>query len=416
MTAANIDYAASYYKFKKATPIQGTPTNKALKRLKAELRANASSVETDLGGGDHGYLGLVLTDVEYARINPTPTPFFAPGFPTNLTIPPAATQVEALELREKYKEVKRLYYECKNVEKALLRHIQDAIEEKYIDHLVDDDTQLIQADIPDVLEYFFTNYGKVPSREVKDKEAEILGMTFHPADPMITLYSPVEKLQKLAKDAEIEYSEAQIVEIALTVIKNTHDFEKALSEWHNKAKVDKTWANFKDHFKKAQMELKEIRGPAMLQPGQHHANLLVSQIRDDMHTRNAEVMQLIQTVLTENENENEENEESEGNNVNSVNATVKDNVQVEMLRILRNIATNINNNNNNNSQNGQGGGARRRPRKTPDNANFHRRVTNKYCWTHGGCAHNSTACTRKANGHQDNATFTNRMGGSNAFC
>lgn len=206
------------------------------------------------------------------------------------------------------------------------------------------------------------------------------------------------------------------MEIALTVIKNTHDFEKALSEWHNKAKVDKTWANFKDHFKKAQMELKEIRGPAMLQPGQHHANLLVSQIRDDMHTRNAEVMQLIQTVLTENENENEENEESEGNNVNSVNATVKDNVQVEMLRILRNIATNINNNNNNNSQNGQGGGARRRPRKTPDNANFHRRVTNKYCWTHGGCAHNSTACTRKANGHQDNATFTNRMGGSNAFC
>ena len=50
MAAANIDYAASYFKFKKATPIQGTPTNKALKRLKAELRANASSVETDLGG------------------------------------------------------------------------------------------------------------------------------------------------------------------------------------------------------------------------------------------------------------------------------------------------------------------------------------------------------------------------------
>ena len=52
MTAANIDYAASYFKFKKATPIQG-----ALKRLKAELRANTSSVETDLGGGDHDYLG-----------------------------------------------------------------------------------------------------------------------------------------------------------------------------------------------------------------------------------------------------------------------------------------------------------------------------------------------------------------------
>ena len=83
MAAANIDYAASYFKFKKATPIQGTPTNKALKL----------NVETDLGGGDHGYLG----------------PFIAPGFPANLTIPSHATQVEAMELRENHKEVKHLY-------------------------------------------------------------------------------------------------------------------------------------------------------------------------------------------------------------------------------------------------------------------------------------------------------------------
>ena len=358
---------------------------------------------------------MVLSDVEYARINPTPPPFNAPGFPATLTIPPTATQVEALDLREKHKEAKRLYYECKNVEKALLRHIQDAVEDKYIDHLVDDDTQLISAEIPDVLEYLFTNYGKVPSSEVKDKETEILGMSFHPADPMITLYSPVEKLQKLAKSAEIEYSEAQIVEIALTVIRNTHDFEKVLSEWHNKPKVDKTWDNFKDHFKKAQLELKEIRGPSMLQPGQHHANLLASKIRDDMNNRNTEMLQLIQTALTENEIETEENE---GNNTNSVNATIQDNVQVEMLRILQDISQNMNNNNNSNntSPNGQGGGGRRCARKTPDNANFHRRITNKYCWTYGGCAHNSGACTRKASGHQDNATFANRMGGSNAFC
>ena len=62
MTPGAIDYASSYFKYKTPTPIRGEPTNKALKRLQTELRANASSVETDLGGGDHGYLGLVLTD------------------------------------------------------------------------------------------------------------------------------------------------------------------------------------------------------------------------------------------------------------------------------------------------------------------------------------------------------------------
>ena len=109
MTTGAVNYASSYFKYKTPTPIQGTPTNKALKRLKQELRANASSVESILGGGDHGYLGLVLTDAEYAKVSATP--FVAPTYPTNLRIPGTADQITALNLREKHKEKKRAYYE-----------------------------------------------------------------------------------------------------------------------------------------------------------------------------------------------------------------------------------------------------------------------------------------------------------------
>ena len=104
MTIGAVDYAASYFKYKTPTPIQGTPTNKTLKRLKQELRANASSVETDLGGGDHGYLGLLLTDAEYAAVSNDP--FEAPEYPAALTIPGGADQVEAFNLREIHKEEK----------------------------------------------------------------------------------------------------------------------------------------------------------------------------------------------------------------------------------------------------------------------------------------------------------------------
>ena len=62
MTLGTIDYASSYFKYKNPTPIKGKPMYKSLKRLKMELQANASSVETDLGGENHGYLELVLTD------------------------------------------------------------------------------------------------------------------------------------------------------------------------------------------------------------------------------------------------------------------------------------------------------------------------------------------------------------------
>ena len=44
-----------------------------------------------------------------------------------------------------------------------------------------------------------------------------------------------------------------------------------------------------------------------------------------------------------------------------------------------------------------------------------RSKTNKYCWTHGACAHTSTECKNKKTGHQDAATFENRMGDSTAF-
>ena len=64
MKVGSIDYASACFKYKTPTPIRGPPTNKDLKRLKIELQANASSVESDLGGGDHGYLGLFLTNQE----------------------------------------------------------------------------------------------------------------------------------------------------------------------------------------------------------------------------------------------------------------------------------------------------------------------------------------------------------------
>ena len=93
MRGGNIDYATLYFKYKTPSPINGEPTYKSLKRLKMELRADASSVDTDLGGGNHGYLGLVLSDAEYTRINPTPPQFRAPNFSGALVIDPAFTAI-----------------------------------------------------------------------------------------------------------------------------------------------------------------------------------------------------------------------------------------------------------------------------------------------------------------------------------
>ena len=90
--------------------------------------------------------------------------------------------------------------------------------DKYIEHLVDYYTGLIEDNIPTVLNSLFTNYGKVKSKEVSSKEAEVLNFTFNPADPMVTLYRSIEKLQKFATATEIPYSNTQQLEFGLTLI------------------------------------------------------------------------------------------------------------------------------------------------------------------------------------------------------
>ena len=410
-----VDYAASYFKYKTPTPIRGQPTNKSLKRLKLECQANSSSVESDLGGGNHGYLFLVLTDEEFDSI-PNTTPVEPPNYPGPLVIPATATPIEALELKERHQEEKRLYLEFKNVEKALLRHIQDAIEEKYIEALVNEYTNLLDGDVPTILQYLFYNYGKVRSEEVAQKEMEVMTSSWQPTDPIILLTRPIEQLQKLATQAGIPYTDSQILEKGLTLIRATRDFEYALALWEDKPQDQKTWVNLKTHFHDAQLQLKKIRGPTMQQAGFHHANAIAgeigNQLQSHLEDNNSKMLSVLQQIpgLSETSSSSEESQEEYAQTANSV---VTDNVQVEILKLLREIQLDLKPNKRDKSTRPMRPG---RYHKTPDDATRPREVTAKYCWTHGACDHEGKDCFRRALGHKEEATKENKMGGSKAYC
>ena len=121
-----------------------------------------------------------------------------------------------------------LYRECKEVERALIPNITRAIESKYIDFLKNEYIDLIEDNIPTVLHYLFDNYGKVPTRVFKEKEQEVLTTLFAPNDPMVTIYWPIEQLRTLTEIANILYTESQIVDFGLQLIKSPRDFETAL--------------------------------------------------------------------------------------------------------------------------------------------------------------------------------------------
>ena len=101
----------------------------------------------------------------------------------------------------------------------------------------------------------------------------------------------------MAESASIAYTAEQLLDMGLTVIRNTRDFEKALGKWELLPMNQKTWAKFKSHFSAAQTQLKAIRGPTMQQAGYHHANTLAEKLKTDMEQRDNKLSLVIQLVV-----------------------------------------------------------------------------------------------------------------------
>ena len=129
MVSGPVNYVKTYFIHPTLTTVHGEPTYAALKTLKLELMANASRVTSDLGGGSHGHLGLVLTPTEYQRI--TNTPYAKPAHPGTLTIPAGTTQHEATRLTSDHDENIRLFRESLELEKVLINLACNALDDTY---------------------------------------------------------------------------------------------------------------------------------------------------------------------------------------------------------------------------------------------------------------------------------------------
>ena len=88
MTSETADFLA-LFEYRTLPKIHGEPDYSQLKNLKDKLRTNALKITSDLGGGAHGHLGLVLLPTEYE--NASATPYNKPSHPGPLTVPAAAT-------------------------------------------------------------------------------------------------------------------------------------------------------------------------------------------------------------------------------------------------------------------------------------------------------------------------------------
>lgn len=122
----------------------------------------------------------------------------------------------------------------------------------------------------------------------KTEERAIEDMSFTVADPLTKtkIYIRIKDLSELAVTANSPYSQQQLIDVALGVIKKTNDYVKGLSDWFA-LPAGQTWLNFKTHFQTAKRNLRKVRGATMRDTSFHAANKLsedLQDVKDKMNT------------------------------------------------------------------------------------------------------------------------------------
>jgi len=189
---ANIDYIHTSFQYPVLTKVHDTPTYEVLKRIKDEIKANATNVQCDLGGGRHGHLGLVLTPAEYATISPTP--YVRPVHP-GPNPAAAASQWQNQINRDRHQEEIRLFREANGVEAALLSQLTVALPPLYLEAYRDEHSNQITTSLVTILSELFSTYGATTEEELAAKEQARKGRIFEITQPRLHLYAAVEDLQ-----------------------------------------------------------------------------------------------------------------------------------------------------------------------------------------------------------------------------
>ena len=441
----NIDYKETHFEKAELTPICGEPTYSTLERLLKELKANASTVHSNLGGGAHGHLGLVISPASYRHLSATP--FTRPAFPgTAAVIPPGSTQHAARTLRIQFDEALRVYHEVENVDKALKQQIVQAIEPKYLDAVRNRTSDTITIPVFEVMEHLFNTYSEITPETFQTKEQEVKALTFDPnTDSIDSLYKEIDDLVDLSGRAGVPMTPEQSVTIAYVILWRCGVLKDYLKTWNARPAAEKTWLNFKPHFRDGLKEYRNLRGPAMQDSifGQQQNANFIQQLRDDVksvvsqeiakHTANltssfsppSESSLSTPTFhdpyaspysVHDNSYAIQSQMEHMANSISEYKQLVPQLVnQVQMLqqtvKELKLAGPPLNINSDTSTiTNATSTSSTSTPRYS------FKRPFHMYCHTHGLCAHSGKKCNDPGSNHKKEATFFNRMNGSDRNC
>ena len=235
------------------TPIVGKPDTASLNLLKKEIYANAMSKPSLLGGGNHGFLALVMSPAGYASLIGT-QPFIDPLHPgVQAQHPHAATGPQMTEANRRYDFALTTFIEFAAMRDHLKGQLIAAVNDTYIQLLSDEIFGFANVIPRDIMIHLMVTYGL---RTVEDLETnrDKVKSDWNPDTEIEHLWKRAADCKSFADGTALALTDEAIMNLLLVPIEKSKVLQDDVKSWRLMDPALQTWATFKTHFERANKE------------------------------------------------------------------------------------------------------------------------------------------------------------------
>ena len=397
------NFKTDFFPFPTLTTAKGTPSYEDIRTSYRECIANANSVTTTLGGGEHGHQGLVMPERVY--IKTTGTPYKRPKAPTKPSKTASKDPLTIQQEKDTYQDALDEYNFVNALERTIFAQLQAAYDPKVLLPKLDRKTGLPKVKIPELFQYLFKTYGNITAPALAAEKQAVLNHVYVHDDPLDVVFERILAYNDKAETFSCPESDEQLMHMATIILMNANIFADALQEWNGKDDVTKTWDYFQSFFIDYQSKYKEARSNATSSTAGYTPSLqanLSTEVPPSDHALAVQEAEAYQAYL--NEIAKSQAEDPAPLQANAA-VSASNELLTQLVEQMKALTSKVSNADTTGNNKGNSKGKEKQKKKP-----------RAYCWTHGACAHTSGECNHKAEGHKNDATFKNTLGGSTKGC
>jgi hypothetical protein len=221
--------------------VQSEPYYQTIHAIQKLLQANSRAIDTHLGGGTLGHLGLIVSDASYSMVAPAtyagPTLWVSPTAPGRDPANTDRTAAQIIAARHIWEEDVQTYRTYTSVQQALKKKIINVFKPMYLDVLNDDMVGFANISARDMPEHLFTTYGNITAFDLENN-FEHMRRAWDPQKPVESLFKQIQHCAEYSEAGAVLIGHPHQINVGYAKIFATGHFMSACRRWNKKPLTD----------------------------------------------------------------------------------------------------------------------------------------------------------------------------------